>query len=327
VSHMTVSRVLTGSQAVLPETRKRVLEAVSVLNYLPDRTAGAFAARRSGFVALIIPVLTNSNFAAFAQGLTESLRPAGFELLIGFTSYSITEEEQQVRTMLARRPEALVLTGPLQSTGVADLLSTIPIPIVYIADFVEERQGWSVGFSNYEVGCAAARYLLSLGHRRIGALGSQFTPDLRDCRGDDRLVGFAATLLAAGVPTDLVLRHGTPPVSFDHGAAAMAVLLERAPDVQAVFAVSDLSAVGAMMECRRRGVKVPRRISIIGFGDFDIGRQIVPALTTFAVDFAAMGRQTGALIGALLKGETPAERTVDVGFSLVRRQSCAGLDH
>jgi len=323
VSHMTVSRVLSGSDQVLPATRKRVEQAIVALNYLPDRTAGALATRRTGFVGLVLPALTNANFAAVAQGLTELLRPAGFELLIGYTSYSMAEEERQVRTMLARRPEALVLTGAPLSRSAADLLSLLDIPTVHIASLTAESPAWSVGLSNYKVGCAAARHLLALGHRRIGALGSSFTDDLRDSRGDERLVGFAATLKAAGVDTDLVLRYGEPPVSFDHGASAMAVLLERAPDVEAVFAVSDLSAVGAMMECRRRGVDVPAQVSIIGFGDFDIGRQVVPALTTLAVDFTAMGRRTGALIRSLLRGETPAERTVDVGFSLLQRQSCA----
>ena len=85
VSRMTVSRVLSQPSLVLPETRARVERAIAALGYVPDRAAGALATRRTGFVALILPTLTNANFAGVAHGLVEALRPAGYEVLIGYT--------------------------------------------------------------------------------------------------------------------------------------------------------------------------------------------------------------------------------------------------
>ena len=89
-------------------------------------------------------------------------------------------------------------------------------------------------------------------------------------------------------------------MSYDHGAAAIGTLLDAHPDVEAVFCISDLSAVGAVMECQRRGIAVPDRLSVMGFGDFDIGRVINPALTTIRVDFLDLGRRTGELVLRLL---------------------------
>ena len=103
----------------------------------------------------------------------------------------------------------------------------------------------------------------------------------------------------------------------------MAHLLAQAPEVEAVFVVSDLGAVGALMECLRRGIAVPGRISVMGFGDFDIAAQCVPALTTIAVGALEIGRRAGTLLTGLLAGETAPDQRIDVGFTLISRASTA----
>ncbi len=320
VSRMTVTRVFIRPGQVLPETRARVQQAVQQLGYVPDRAAGGLATRRSGFVGLVLPTLANGNFAALAEGLTEALRPGGYELLIGYTSYSVAEEERQVRTLLSRRPEALLLVGSDRSAPARRLLAHDGPPVIELAELPERPLGRAVGFSNHAVGAAAAGFLLGLGHRRLAALGPSREGERRDSRGEARLAGFAETVRAARLPTDLVRADGRIPLSFQHGAVAMGVLLDRAPDVEAVFAVSDLCAVGALMECRRRGVDVPGQVSLLGFGDFEIGQQMVPPLTTIGVDFADLGRRAGAMtIGLLDAGEATHDMRVDVGFSVVAR--------
>lgn len=321
VSRMTVSRALSQPDLVLPETRARVEEAIAELGYVPNRSAGALASRRTGFIALILPTLTNANFAGVAHGLVEELRPAGYDVLIGYTSYGVAEEVLQVRNVLARRPEAVVVTGPVGSAAASAMLQRAGVPVVEIADLPERPLGWTIGMSNFEIGRAAACHLIAQGHRRIAAIGAGCTADLIDRRGEARLAGFEQALTQAGLGTDLVLRHGLPPVSFEHGAAALSVLLRRTKELHAVFAISDLSAVGVLMACRRLGLDVPRDIRVMGFGDFDIARLVIPALTTIAVDFTGMGRRAGALLRDLLQGRTHGERTCDVGFALVPRES------
>ena len=135
--------------------------------------------------------------------------------------------------------------------------------------------------------------------------------------------GFEDELKRGGRPTELVLRHGRAPAGFDHGAVVTPMLLEQ--HVDAVFAVSDLPAVGIVMECQRRGVAVPEQMSIVGFGDFEIGREINPPLTTIHVDFHALGLRTGRLILDLLSpGPARASQIVDVGLTLVERASVRG---
>ncbi len=111
VSPMTVSRTLSQAGLVSGEMRARVLAAVEQLGYVPDRGAGGLSSRRTGFVALLVPTLTNPNFADTAAGLTQAMRPRGYQPLIGVTGYSVSEEEVVLRAMLSRRPDAIVVSG------------------------------------------------------------------------------------------------------------------------------------------------------------------------------------------------------------------------
>ena len=322
VSRMTVARVLKRSELVLPATRLRVEQAVATLGYVTDRAAGSLSTRRSGFVGLVVPTLNNGNFASLAEGLSEALRPAGYEVLIGYTTYSVAEEERIIRTMLARRPEALVLAATDHSAATRRLLDHQRPPVIEIAELPERAMTHAIGISNEAVGRAAALHLLGLGHRRLGAIGPGRAGDRVDTRGEARLRGFVGTVREAGLPVALALAEGGLPNSYSQGAGAMAALLSQAPEVDAVFAISDLSAVGALMECHRRGIAVPERLSLLGFGDFEVGRQLVPPLSTIATDFPGMGRSAGRMVIELLAEGTaapPLDRRLDIGFKLLAR--------
>ncbi|BAF88609.1 transcriptional regulator [Azorhizobium caulinodans ORS 571] len=326
VSTMTVSRVLADPETVSRETRSRVLAAVEQLGYVPDRVAGSLSSRRTNVVAAILPTLTNVNFADTAHALTEVLRPADYQLLIGYTMYRLDEEERLLRAMLPRRPDAVVVASSVHTKTASQMLLRAGVPVVEIWDNPGQPIDHAVGFSNYEVGRAAAHHLISLGHRRIGALGPGRDGEARDFRGEDRMKGFAAALREAGLSDEWVLHFGDVPVAFDHGRQSFAAMLERAPDVEALFAVSDISAWGALMECQRRGIRVPDDLSLLGFGDFDFGRQCVPMLSTMGIDARAIGTAAGELLMRLLhddSGAAAAPERIDVGFRLIERETTA----
>jgi len=330
VSTMTVSRVLGQPDIVAEATRDRVHEAIAQLGYVPDLIASSLSSKKSGFIAAIVPTLNNINFAETAGGLSETLKVAGFQLLIGYTDYQLEEEEALVRTMLARRPEGIVLTGSHHSMATRELLLAADIPVVEIWDLPKQPIGHAVGFSNLDVGMAMTSQLIRRGYRKIAFLAPpESEPGFRDFRGDERLEGYKRALQEADLPVDLVLRHGSGPVSFTHGAESLAALLKHRSDIDAVFAVSDLSAVGAVMECRRRGIRVPDDLAIAGFGDFEIGTQIIPSLTTVHVDCIGIGERTGQLLLTLLSRSrdhlADEHQIIDLGFELIERQSTGKL--
>ncbi len=325
VSAMTVSRVLGTTGKVSPETRSKVMRAIEQIGYVPDQNAGSLSSNKSHFVALVLPTLTNSNFGDTAEGLTEVLGPAGYQPLIGYSRYRLSQEEDVIRAMLARRPDAIVVAGSEHTKASTVMLHQSGVPVIEIWDRPKHPIDISVGYSNEEAGRLAARHLISLGHRRIAALGAIESGEGRDFRGEQRLAGFASALVEAGLSDELIIREDETPVSFTQGARAMGTLLDRAPDVEAVFAVSDLSAVGAVMECNRRGVAVPDQVSIMGFGNFEVGRQCVPSLTTISVDAQMIGRKTGEILLELLtsKQQPGQDRpaSIDLGVELCVRGS------
>ena len=110
VSTMTVSRALKRDGAVSEETRRRILAAVEELGYVLDLSAGALSSKRTGFVAVLVPSINNSNFADTARGITEVIEDQGLQVLLGATDYDIEKEEHLVQTMLTRRPDGIIVT-------------------------------------------------------------------------------------------------------------------------------------------------------------------------------------------------------------------------
>jgi LacI family gluconate utilization system Gnt-I transcriptional repressor len=295
VSKMTVSRALSGQNVSLA-TRERVLAVIAELGYVPDASAGALSTGRSGFVAALVPTLSNSNFADTARGLTDALAPAGLQLLLGFTEYRPEREEELVRAMLARRPEAVVLTGGDHAPATRSMLRQAGLPVLETWEQPPEPLGCAVGFSNAEAATLMVRHLAGRGYRRIAFLGGESGLDRR---GAERERGYAEAVAALGLPVRII-HHGIPPLSMQHGAEAVARLIQEFPDSDAAFCVSDLFAFGAIMACQRQGWAVPGRLAVAGFGDFEISRICYPSITTIGVDAHALGLRAGqALLEAL----------------------------
>lgn len=314
---MTVVRVLRDPAKVAAKTRARVEAVIRKTDYTPDLLARALASNRSGVVAVIVPLLTNSLIAEIVQGLTDVLSEGGFHLLIGASGFSAAQEEQLVRTFLSRRVEAMFLTGTSHTAASRALLRAARIPVVEGGNLTPRPIDMLAGFSNIAAAAAATRHLIARVAGPIGYIGAQRKDN---DRARDRRAGFEAALAEVGRPADPALCIETT-LDTPAGGRAMAALLERRPDLRAVFVSADAIAVGALFECQRRKLAVPERIAIVGFDDLDIAGQVVPALTTIRAPRYGMGRQAGAMLRDRLAGRAVASAMVDLGFELVVRDS------
>lgn len=322
VSAMTVSRALKSDGSVSRTTRERVLKIVGQVGYVPDATARQFATRRSGFVATLAPSLNNSNFADTLRAMSERFDAAGLQMLIGDTQYSLSREEDLIGAFLQRRPEAIVLTGGVHSERTRALLGRAGVPVVETWDLPAQPLGDVVGFSNREAGAEMVRYLHQRGRRRLGFVGGKTN---FDTRGAERRAGFKAATRALGLPSDLIVLAGSPPLTTLQGAELLDAMLKRHPDIDAIVCVSDLVAFGALAECQRRGLDVPGRLAVVGFGDFDVARACHPRLTTIAIDCAAIGHGAAeaalAAIKARRTGEMRAPTVRKIPFRVVARET------
>lgn len=318
VSPMTVSRAFKSDSSISGATREAILKAADALGYVFDSTASNLRSQRTDFVAVTIPSINNANFADTVRALSDGLKPRGLQILLGTTDYDMAEEERLIEQLLRRRPEAIVVTGGNHTPRARRMLENAGIPVIETWDLPETPIDHVVGFSNAQAVRGMVDHFVGRGLTRIAFIGGDAS---RDTRGADRRAGFVSAMAAHGLDASRLVAAGPPPISMREGADAMARLLEELPDTEAVICVSDLSAFGALTECQRRGVAVPDRISIAGFGDYEIAGVSVPPLTTIDPHPRDIGSRVVALIGDLLDGKRSEPARIIISPDLILRQS------
>lgn len=317
VSAMTVSRVLRGAMYVDEATGEKVKAAAAKLGYVPNRLAGSLSSRSTAIVAAIVPTIANSLFSDTVQGLSDELGRRGIQLMLGCSSYNPELEHALISTTASWRPAGIVAVPVRADRAALALLPARGVPVVEVWDVDSKPVDTCVGYSNYQAAYAMTRYLHSRDYRRIAFVRSARTGDLRTT---NRSRGYAAAVEEFGLAPGLEFEIDYP-LATSGGVSAMRWLLEQKLALDAVFFSNDIVAIGALYECRRRRIAVPRSLAIAGFGDFDEASVSVPALTTVRVPRYEIGRRAAQLLVARLEGKRARTRRLDLGYELVRRES------
>lgn len=313
VSLITASRALSNPGVVSDKTLERVREAVARTGYIPNLLAGGLKSKRSMTIAGLVPIISVPQFLPTIRTLTEALDAAGYQLILGQSGYDYSREERLIDTMLARRPDGIVVAGLVRSEQARDRLRRVGIPVVETWDISDRPIDVVVGFSHLKVGSAVAGYFLSRGWERVAVA----TGD--DQRAMQRLEGFRAAF-GRDVPVVKV----PAPSHLAVGRRALAELLEREPNLQAINCSSDGLAQGVLVEAASRGLRVPEDLAVCGFGDADFAAHLLPSLTTVHVDGAEIGRRAAQLVLERCNGNAVEQPVVDLGFRIVERQSTGG---
>mgnify|MGYP000426264391 CR=1 FL=1 len=314
VAPITASRALNSPNQVSAEVLQKVKDAVARTGYVPNLLAGGLASTRSRLVAAVVPTISGPVFLETVQSLTEALAAQGYQLMLGQAGYRGDREDALLEAIIGRRPDGIVLTGILHSAEGRRRLLASGIPVVETWDLTPTPIDMLVGFSHAEVGRIVAQFLHGRGRRRLAVVSGD------DERATRRLDAFEAAALALGLPE--VARAVVPaPTTLRSGRMALAELLDRTPAIDAVFCSSDLLALGVMTEAQARGLAVPGRLAVVGFGDLDFAADLHPALTTVHIKAAEIGRQAARFIVERAEGRDVAEHIVDIGFTIVERAS------
>lgn len=314
VAPITASRALNTPGQVSDEVLKKVTEAVANTGYVPNRVAGGLASARSRLVAALVPTLSGPVFQETIKALNEALVERGYQLMLGQSGYADSREDALLEAIISRRPDGIVLTGIMHSPEGRKRLLAAGIPVVETWDFTPTPLDMLVGFSHVDVGRAVVDFLYAKGRRRLAVVAGD------DERSRRRQQAFQAAAKAAGLPEVLVVMVPAP-TTLKSGRGAMAELLRISPDVDAVFCSSDLLALGVMTEAQVRDVAVPGQLAVVGFGDLEFAADLNPALTTVRIDSSAIGRLAAQFIVERAEGGPVESRAVDIGFSIVDRDS------
>jgi LacI family transcriptional regulator len=325
VSKSTVSRVLNGrTNYMREETRQRVLQAMDALDYRPSAVARSLVSKRTQTVGLLISDVGNPFYPEVIRGVEDVALKAGYDVFLCNTSYDLERGMAFVHSLADKQVDGAMLMSSSMSDELVLEFAQYQIPVVVL--------DWQLGAVEGVIGTiavdfengirATADHLVDLGHRRIAHVSGP--TDLRTaCTRRDI---FLAALTRRGIdPAAIVVVEGN--FRIDGGRQAMAELASLPQPPTAVFAGNDLMALGIVWEARKRGLEVPRDLSVVGLDDILLAQQSVPSLTTVALPRYEIGNLAMRMLLDLVpvaheSRSTPVCRDV-VSTQLQIRQSTA----
>lgn len=297
VSTATVSRCLNLPDQVTERTREKVMQAISTLGYAPNFGARAMAARRTNTIGAIIPTMENAIFARGLQAFQEQLREDGFTMLVASSSYRPDIEQEQIRSLVARGADALLLIGHERDPDIYRFLDAQGVPALVVWAYDPRIDRPAVGFDNRVAMHDLAKEVLDRGHRRLALISAQVA--MND-RARERLHGVRDAMQQHGLDPDSLIVVETP-YTIENGAAAFDDLMRLQDRPTAVMCGNDVLAAGALGRARELGIRVPVDVSITGYDDIELAQVVYPPLATVHVPHREMGRRAAQILVAMVK--------------------------
>ncbi|MCC8248886.1 LacI family DNA-binding transcriptional regulator [Saccharothrix luteola] len=317
VSKSTVSRVINGEPYVSSRAREAVHQAIGKLGYSPNQAARTLAGSRANCIAMVVSeqgsrVLNDPFFAGVLRGVHAELAGKRVQLVLMMSKEG--DEQDLVNYLCGGHVDGVLVISLHGQDPLPRTLADAGLPTVVCGRPLGAGGVPYVDSDNFNGAMEAARYLVARGHKRIGTIAGP-----RDMAvGMDRLSGWKRGLSQARVDTGLVAYGDFTPES---GAAAMADLLEQAPDLDAVFVGADIMALGALQTLHAHGKKVPDDVAVVGFDDLMIASTAVPPLTTIRQDVEQLGRTMTWRLMAELAGEENLPPFLLLPTAMVTRSS------
>lgn len=304
VSIATVSRVINRSGETAEATRDRVLDAIDDLGYRPNRTAKSLADGAATTIAVAVPTFTTPFHNELLKGIRSRLKRVDTDLLLCDLDW--TAPEASLARILARGAmDGLLVAGVPGSRPVAEELQTAGGPVVLVGDRCPDIDSfyWEDARGAY----AATRHLIENGHSQIGMLTTHYESPIRNAR----IEGYREALTEVSIePHEAWVRTGDTDkhagFSEESGYEAMEELLQAAAQSTAVFASSDVQAIGAWQAARHHGLSVPEDLAIVGYDDIKVSRFI--GLSSVAQNMHEIGHTSVDLLLRRLRGDGPDER-------------------
>lgn len=318
VSTATVSRVLNDQSGVAAKTREKVLEAARALGYRPHASAQSLARQKTNLIAVVVPVLAQYFYMGVLRGVQDALTASNFDLLVYAPSRPGEIEKHLHRATQRGRSDGLLFLSKRVTEEIANHLASTAQEAVLVD--TEHADFESIAINNEKGGYEATRHLVDQGYETIAHITAQ-KPE--PSPAEDRRKGYERALAEAG-RAPMVARGAGEPFAFskEGGYRAMNDLLERASSPDAVFAASDMQALGAHEAIQEAERRVPEDVALVGFDDVDLSAYV--GLTTIRQPLFDFGKLAiEKLLGRL---DDPGRRVSSTVFApeLVVRETCGG---
>jgi LacI family transcriptional regulator len=316
VSYATVSRVINNGEHVKPEKRERVLKAMAKLGFSVNQQARSLRGGRSNTIGLLVRDIGTGYMGELVRGIDAELDHSGYDLMLHTTHRLKSKEAAYVSTITRGLADGLLLILPRNPEAYIETLRNRRFPFVLIDHQGIDDKGPAVGATNRQGGIDATRHLIQLGHRRIGFITGHSE---LGC-SQDRLAGYKAALIEAGLPIDPnLIREGDFHQPRGYSAASELLALPDPPT--AIFAANDVSAFGVMESVRDHGKRIPNDISIVGFDDIPQTGQVNPPLTTVRQPLEEMGRTAARMLLEMFEDPQRRPGKIELPTELIVRDS------
>ncbi len=322
VSRSTASRVLNHHPHVNPAVRERVWQAIRETNYQPNHTARSLAIRRSQVIGIIIPqpihtLFADPYFPLLIEGIAHTCNERQFAMMLELA----TSTGNHPYLHIGRRGflDGAIIASAVEDQFLLQWLQQETIPVVSIGRIISHPGIPYVDVDNRHGARMIVEHLIHCGHHRIATI----TGPMNIIAGRERYVGYCDALTAAGISVqpELVIEGN---FSEESGYIAMNMLLRLDPRPDAVFAASDMMALGALKAVRASGLEVPDDVALAGFDDIPLAAAMTPALTTVRQPIAKLGQIAACLLldHLLNPPAEPSVQRVILPTELVIRESC-----
>lgn len=318
VSVATVSRVMNKSGYVSHDLELRVLEAMAALNFRPSALAQGLRNQRTRTVGVLIPQIDQPFFSALTFAIEKSLFASGYRALICSAEENLEKENTYVEMLLRQRIDGVVIAPTGQSAEHVMRFVERKVPVVLVDRDLPELTGINrVLVDNYQGAYDGMRYLIELGHKRIAIVAaSLYSESLQS-----RLNGAEQALKDANIQLDPALRITEIRPDFEVGFNAGKALLAVTPHPTAIFALTDMMAVGVIHAVAKAGLHVPDDVSVIGFDNIPLAPYIMPELTTVAQPIYLIGEVTAGMLLRHMEEDATEVESAILQADLVIRNS------
>jgi LacI family transcriptional regulator len=298
VSTATVSRAMNLPELVSEELRTRIDSVVRHLGWVPHGAARALATRRTGTIGAVFPTLTQGDFPRAIQALQNELSKGGYTLLLACSEYNPEQEYEQVRKLIERGVDALILVGEAHHIDLSELLEKNRIPYVNTFVYNPVTHGTCIGPDNRKALYQLTSYLISLGHKDFGVVAQS---EQNNDRAQARLQGIRDALAENSIA--IQPRHFAQGFwGINEGRQLFRRILERKPWPTAVICGNAYLAIGAMLESQHMKIHLPGTMSIVGYDDVEMMSELPIPITTVRVPSDEVGRRAARLLIAKLEG-------------------------
>ena len=322
VSISTISRVINNTAYVSPEIKERIEQVLAETGYRPNSLAKELLRNKTNTIGVLLPRIDLGTFAVIVSGISSVLTENQYNIILANTFDKDEEELRYLDLFYTKRVDGILwfATGIEEKHRLA--ISRLRIPVVIVGQSGQFLDSPAIRMDNFGAARAMVKYLISLGHRRIGCIG---VSDHDENIGRLRREGYVAALADEGIPFDpeLVVTGDFEYPSGERGASILMKAKTNPPT--AIYCITDRLAISVSAWLQKNGYKVPQDVSVACLDDPEVLSYTTPAITTMSFDYGETGKLAANMIISCINGETTDTQEVIMPYTLKERESVKNI--